>query len=367
MRALPLRTAALCLFLSLPALGDVPATATGAPRKPRLAFLDLTAGSGVPKEIAAAAGELLVVALSETGKFDVIAKTDVKAILGYEAQAQLLGCGEASCMMDLGGALGAAFLVSGSISKLGGQLQLILNLIDVNHATVGKRVAQAVAGEEALAQGLRQAVSKLTGEVMPASGPVDACSSPPCAREAIAALRRWWEKEWDALTIVGVVPDGPFDQKLVERTPARIFRMLVRTRARNGARGEYLSYIQFKKVEGDWYFDQGSMRHLRELPITPDDPPDEAALNKLLAEGFSRAHDGSQILKLAANRFPDYERAGKEPGKPASWMYTFDVTHKKAGKVEICPKAEAKLVRSGRGYRYEHVRDFNCEEVIDAQ
>jgi hypothetical protein len=213
---------------------------------------------------------------------------------------------------------------------------------------------------------LREAVGKLTGEVVPVSGPADACAAPPCAREAIAALRRWWEKEWDALTVVGVVPDGPFDQKLVERIPARIFRMLVRTRARNGARGEYLAYIQFKKVEGDWYFDQGSMRHLRELPIVPDDPPDEHALLRILGEGFSAVHDGSSIIKLAADRFPDYTMP--KDGAPSSWAYRFDVTHKKKdGKTEVCPRAEAKLVKDGHAWKYEHVRDFNCEEVIDAQ
>ncbi len=358
------KAALVCaLLLALPSLADEPP----AQRKPRLAFLELAAGPGVSKEVAQSAGELLVVALSETGKFDVIARSDVKSILGYEAQAQLLGCGEASCMMDLGGALGAAFLVSGSIGKLGDELSLVLSLIDVNRATVGRRVAQSVAGEGALPQGLRTAVAKLTGEVVPVAGPADACGSPPCAREAIVALRRWWEKEWDGLTVIGVVPDGPFDQKLVERAPARIFRMLVRTRARNGARGEYLAYIQFKKVEGDWYFDQGSQRHLRELPIAPDDPPDEASLKKLLGDGFSAAHKGSRILKLAADRFPAYELPGKD-GTPASWSYTFEVTHRlSTGKTEVCPRAEAKLVKQGRGWKYQHTRDFNCEEVIDAQ
>src|SRR5215472_16923333 len=89
--------------------------------RPRLAFIDLTPGADVPPQVAQGAGELLVVALSDTGKFDVITKGDVKAILGYEAQAQLLGCGEASCMVDLRGALGAAYLVSGSLARLGGQ------------------------------------------------------------------------------------------------------------------------------------------------------------------------------------------------------------------------------------------------------
>ena len=151
----------------------------GAPSgKPRLAFIDLAPGAEVSKEIAQAAGELLVVALSETGRFDVITRSDVKAILGYEAQAQLLGCGEASCMVDLGGALGAAYLVSGSLSKLGGQLELVLSLIDVNKATVGRRVALPVASESSLAQAAREGVGKLTGEVVPESGPSDACPSP---------------------------------------------------------------------------------------------------------------------------------------------------------------------------------------------
>src|SRR5437588_1100689 len=152
--------------------------------KPRLAFIDLMPGADGSKEVAQSAGELLVVALSETGKFDVITKSDVKAILGYEAQAQLLGCGEASCMVDLGGALGAAYLVSGSLSKLGGQLNLVLSLIDVAKATVGRRIALPVAEESSLPQAAREAVQKLTGEVVPESTAPDACPSPPCAREA---------------------------------------------------------------------------------------------------------------------------------------------------------------------------------------
>ena len=332
--------------------------------KPRLAFLDLASGPDVTREVAQSAGELLVVALADTGKFDVITKTDVKALLGYEAQAQLLGCGEASCMMDLGGALGAAYLVSGSLGKLGGQLQLVLSLIDVNHTQVGRRVAQPVSSESSLPQALRDAVAKLTGEVVPESGPVDACSAPPCAKEAIAACRHWWAKEWDALTIVGVVPAGPYEQFLHEKTPARSFPLIVRTRARNGARSEYFASVRFKRVEGDWYFDEAGMRHLRELPIAPDDPPEEGALQKALSDGFAAAHPGSRVVKLAVDKYPDYERAEKET--PASWSYRLDVTYTLAGKTQICPRAGARLVKAGKAWKYKTESDGNCEEVLDA-
>ena len=335
--------------------------------KPRLAFIELTPGADVSKEVAQSAGELLVVALSETGKFDVITRGDVKAILGYEAQAQLLGCGEASCMVDLGGALGAAYLVSGSLSRLGGQLQLVGSLIDVNRATVARRVALPVAGEASLAPAAREAVQKLTGEVVPESGPADACPSPPCAREAIAACKRWWEKNWEDLTIVGVVPAGPWDQFLHEKVPARSFPLVVRTRARNGARSEYFASVRFKKVEGDWYFDEAGMRHLRDLPIVPDDPPPE--VERILAEGFAATH--GKVLKLTPGKYPDYDRDSR------SWSYVLDVTYKaKDGRTRICPRAEAKIAHddrsgpkgtaAGKPWIYSAGRDMNCEDILDA-
>src|SRR3954470_21306800 len=324
----------LALLLAAPSAG-----------KPRLAFLDLAPGADDSKEVAQAAGEQLVVALSETGKFDVITKGDVKAILGYEAQAQLLGCGEASCMVDLGGALGAAYLVSGSLSRLGGQLQLVLSLIDVNKATVGRRVALPVANDSGLPQAAREAVSKLTGEVVPESGASDACPSPPCAREAIAACKRWWEKEWEALTIVGVVPAGPWDQFLHEKIPARSFPLVVRTRARNGARSEYFASVRFKKVEGDWYFDQAGMRHLRELPIVSDDPPPD--VERLLSEGWAATH--GKVAKLTPGKYPDYDR------DTHAWTYTLDVTYKaKDGKTHICPRADARIDHAAPGKPWKY-------------
>ena len=348
-----------------------PMPGSTSPGKPRLAFLELTAGPEVTREVAQAAGEMLVVALADTGKFDVITKADVKALLGYEAQAQLMGCGEASCMVDLGGALGAAYLVNGSIGRLGGQLQLTLALIDVNAATVGKRVSLGL-NDSALQAGMRDAVQRLTGEVAADSGAADACGSPPCAREAIAACKRWWEKEWDALTIVGIVPDGPMEQFLVDGRPARIFQMLVRTRARNGERDEYVAHVRFKKVEGDWYFDQASMGHLRRLPIIPDDPPGDAELTALLGNGFASAQGaGAKIVKLTPKRFPDYERAkpakDKEPAVLPSWSYTFGVTWAQNGTVTICPHAEGKIVKTGGRWKYQHINNSNCEEVVDGQ
>ncbi len=337
--------------------------------RPRLAFLDLAAGPEVTREVAQAAGDLFVVSLSDTARFDVITKADVKAMLGYEAQAQLLGCGEASCMVDLGGALGAAYLVNGSLGRLGGQLQLTLALIDVAAASVSKRVSLAL-NEASLQAGMRDAVLRLTGSVVIDPGPVDACGTPPCAREAIAACKRWWEKEWDSQTIVGIVPDGPVEQMLVDGKPARVFLLLVRTRALNGERSEDMAHIRFKKIEGDWYFDQATKSHLRNLPISPDDPPPDANLVTLLGSGFAATKGGdARIVKLTPGRFPDYTRAvpTAAPPRTAKWAYTFGVTYSKAGKTTICPRAEAAIVKLKGGWSYLAGADGRCEEVLDAQ
>jgi hypothetical protein len=348
--------------LALPAYGATPQVS---PERPHLAFLELAGGPGVDAAVAGVAGDLLVVALSQTGKFEVITKSDVKALLGLEAQSQLIGCAESSCMVDLGGALGAAYLVNGSLGKLGGQYQLVLSLIDVNRATVGQRLVQPIADEAAIPRAVREAVTKLTGEVVPDAGPLDACSVPPCAKEAISTCRRWWEKEWDLLTIIGIVPDGPYEQKLVEHKPSRIFRLLVRTRGRDGSRSEYLAFIRYQRVEGDWFFDSGSMNYLRDLPIVPDDPPAEPKLLKILSDGFAAAHPHSTVQTLVPWRFPNYERATSDA--PARWSYQFDVAYHQDGTPKTCPKASGKLVKTGQDWRYEAGSDGSrCTDVLDA-
>lgn len=269
-------------------------------------------------------------------------------------------------MVDLGGALGAAYLVSGSLGKLGNQLQLVLSLIDVNQATVSRRVAVPVAGENVLPGAIKDAVHKLTGELMPDAGPLDACTSPPCAKEAIVTAKRWWDKTWDALTLIGIVPDGPFEQRMVDGKPSRIFRFLVRTRARDGSRGEYVAYIRYQRVEGDWFFDQGSMNRLRGLPIKGDEPPAEAALQKLLITGFEKSHPGTKVENLVTARFPEYEKGTKDNPDP-TWEYGYDVTYKQGGKTKNCPKMRAKIVKPGKEWEFRHESDgYNCTDVLDA-
>ena len=106
--------------------------------------------------------------------------------------------------------------------------------------------------------------------------------------------------------------------------------------------------------------------------MTPDDPPPDGELQKLLARGFEESKGkGAKVAKLEVDRFPGYERA-KDTGDgqaktPAAWSYRMSVTYALGGKTTICPKTEAKLVRSGKAWKYQAGRELGCEVVLDAQ
>lgn len=52
--------------------------------------------------------EVAVTEAARSGAFDVVGNSDVQALVGFERQRQLLGCGEtSSCITELAGALDA--------------------------------------------------------------------------------------------------------------------------------------------------------------------------------------------------------------------------------------------------------------------
>ena len=55
------------------------------------------------------------------GFFQVISQQDIATMLGLERQKQLMGCADdsTSCLAELSGALGARFVMSGTLTRLG--------------------------------------------------------------------------------------------------------------------------------------------------------------------------------------------------------------------------------------------------------
>src|SRR5207302_6650447 len=86
----------------------------------RLLVLDLTAGKGIERDTAATFTEFLTGYLSESTKLVVVSKRDIARLADLEADKQQQGCDNSdACMAEIGGALGARYVVFGRMSKLG--------------------------------------------------------------------------------------------------------------------------------------------------------------------------------------------------------------------------------------------------------
>lgn len=77
----------------------------------------------------------------------VVAPDEVRAMLANEANKQRAGCGEASCLAEIAGALGADLLVSGSVGKIGDAWSVSLSAIDARQVRTVNRVSATWRGE----------------------------------------------------------------------------------------------------------------------------------------------------------------------------------------------------------------------------
>lgn len=138
--------------------------------RPRLVVLDLTAGGGVDHDTAVSMTEVIASQATRSGVFQVTAQKDLTTLLSLERQKQLLGCGEetSACMAEMAGALGARFVLSGNLSKLGGDTwQLTLQMQDTAAArTVGR--STRIAGDvKALRSAIPWAFAEATATPAP--------------------------------------------------------------------------------------------------------------------------------------------------------------------------------------------------------
>lgn len=137
-----------------------PATVAAAPKQ-KLAVLELEQ-KGVDASAAQNVTELVGVALKKLEVFDVITRADIAQLMSFEQDKQLVGCGiGTSCIAELGGALGVATLVSGSVGKLGSNYVLTLVLMDTKAAKVLERETRTAASLELLGKEVDSAARAL--------------------------------------------------------------------------------------------------------------------------------------------------------------------------------------------------------------
>ncbi len=146
-----------------------PPPAKGPTGKPRLVVLELTAAGGVDPTVAGALAETITITVAQRGFFDVVSTKDVQTLLGMERQKQMMGCSEdgQSCLAELAGAIGARFVLSGSLARLGDAYQLTLQTLDSSKAQPLGRSVRIASSLEALRAQLAYSVAEATGTPLP--------------------------------------------------------------------------------------------------------------------------------------------------------------------------------------------------------
>lgn len=150
--------AAIIVILAL-ALGG-PASAAWAQERIPLAVMDLS-GQSVDSAAAGALTTEVSNTLSRLRVFRVITREDIKRMLQLEeTRQQCSGDADASCMAEIGGALGVDYLVYGSIARIAGTYNLSLVLLDIARAEAANRVSRKITDPRELL-GQTEAATKL--------------------------------------------------------------------------------------------------------------------------------------------------------------------------------------------------------------
>jgi len=126
-----------------------------------VAVLDIQ-GTGIDADLLPTLTEILSVEMDALGKFKVIAGRDVQSMLGFEKQKDMMGCTDAACLAEIGGALGVDRMVASHIGKVGSTFVVNIKLINIRMADTEARVYQTVRGEvDALIEAVHKAIEVL--------------------------------------------------------------------------------------------------------------------------------------------------------------------------------------------------------------
>lgn len=134
-----------------PSVAPQPAPETRSPfgetSKTKIAVMNLRASSEFPPEILESMASLIAQELTRMGPFAALAMQDVLQMINFESMRQSLGCDAASCLAEIGGALGADYMVSGNLALVGQSYLLQLQLMDMRESNVVARVARDYQGQ----------------------------------------------------------------------------------------------------------------------------------------------------------------------------------------------------------------------------
>lgn len=136
--------------------------------RPMLLVLDLAAERGIDDSLVRLLNELLLTEFGRAGRYRVIGGSDIQGMLEVEQQKQLLGCEDSQCLAQIGGALGADFLATSNIGRIGDYFLLNVKILNVTTVQIVERWSEQVEGvENELMVAVRRSVATVTGQPPP--------------------------------------------------------------------------------------------------------------------------------------------------------------------------------------------------------
>ncbi len=121
-----------------------PAAAPSRPTKERLIVLEVKPADDSAKALASQVLEQVLTELSQDGRYEVLSTADIQQLLGLERQKQLLGCSDDSsnCMMELTDALGAPWMLAGTLGRAESQVRVDLKIVSTTKSTAVARAGK---------------------------------------------------------------------------------------------------------------------------------------------------------------------------------------------------------------------------------
>lgn len=117
-----------CAALPTGALAQSPA--------PSLLVFPLEAKDNVEPSTADVVTETLVATIRKAGVFAKVTHLrELDTLMGLERQKQVVNCASDSCVAEIAGSLGADYLLTGSLARLGGSYVFNAKVLDVKRAT----------------------------------------------------------------------------------------------------------------------------------------------------------------------------------------------------------------------------------------
>jgi TolB-like protein len=138
-----------------------PTTATPA-HKPRLLVLDFASDTKEADDAAKSIRDLVTSGLVDADGFEVLSGSDLTEMISLEADKAAAGCSEADCLAEIAGALGAEFVVTGRVGKLGTLYVVKVSMLEPARARTVVHETYEVESLEALAFMLKPAGVRMT-------------------------------------------------------------------------------------------------------------------------------------------------------------------------------------------------------------